>query len=636
MHDGSRLSDPQWTHLLDLGRRLLWSLFQDNQRGMDHKTSGLVPLLERIVDLLRWMAQNEYIAFSEIDAAAARSYCDHLLDRHTSKPISAHTLALKIDILCRIHEQFNVFADFSAAQMPQHPFGGRSATDVASTLLDPTYEHIPPVPEALFLAILAEALQWIDAPARDIARLVDLAIEERSLTSGSNSYSYKLNLALQSFVFDDGGELPRPWRPSLSDSYTVRRWRPEHDACRARTVTPMLQVRHLATSLEAACAIVIQALLGLRISELAGLQALPLDPTTGWPSCLDVRPSRTGLNEIFFVKGHLFKTERTLADAEWVAGSRPAGTDYLPPPVRAILALTRLFAPLRKRFGRSELIVGLGSARGLPRRVQELGPILSDTLRRHQKSFVKEHVAAPAPYQDWELTPHQWRKSFALYMVRSDERLLSAVSDHFKHMSLAMTEQGYVGSDTELLGLMDDVATREAAKVLLNAAGGNTSVSGRMADVITQNAAAIRALVGESGSEADCLERLTQTLKNDNVRVWSAPWGKCMFRPEAARCRHDEHGDFNLAARAPSYAHRRPGVCCGCSNLLVTPDEHTGFWKERHSKNVELYHANVAAGDRHAAAVAAARARTSASILRKMGVEVRTPQAMEVDHVDNS
>lgn len=59
----------------------------------------------------------------------------------------------------------------------------------------------------------------------------------------------------------------------------------------------------------------------------------------------------------------------------------------------------------------------------------------------------------------------------------------------------------------------------------------------------------------------------------------------------------------------------------------MTPDEHAGFWSDRHVANVELYQANVAAGDRHAAAVAAARARTSAAILRKMGIEVRTPQA---------
>jgi hypothetical protein len=230
----------------------------------------------------------------------------------------------------------------------------------------------------------------------------------------------------------------------------------------------------------------------------------------------------------------------------------------------------------------------------------------------------------PREYLGWNLTTHQWRKSFAIYMVRSDARLLPAVRDHFKHMSVAMTERGYLGHDVEMLGMLDDEATYAAAQFLFDAMNGRPA-AGKMMDTIEQNEATIRELIGQEGTDEEKVDLLAMTLKDDDVRVWKSDWGNCFFRSELARCHYlAKGGKFDLSARRPHYAQRRPGVCCDCANLLVFSDD-VDFWEARYKSNLAVLEANRAAGERAAAAVAEDRVRSSAAILRRLGISVTFP-----------
>ncbi len=78
-----------------------------------------------------------------------------------------------------------------------------------------------------------------------------------------------------------------------------------------------------------------------------------------------------------------------------------------------------------------------------------------------------------------------------MYVIRTDSRMLPAVSQHFKHVSLAMTEQGYLGDDVELLGVMEDTATRETARMLCELATGKTVAGGKMVQMIREGVAEI-------------------------------------------------------------------------------------------------------------------------------------------------
>jgi hypothetical protein len=54
----------------------------------------------------------------------------------------------------------------------------------------------------------------------------------------------------------------------------------------------------------------------------------------------------------------------------------------------------------------------------------------------------------------WRFSCHQFRKTFARFVAVGDKTGLLALKQHFKHVSIAMTDR-YVGRDLELLELVD-------------------------------------------------------------------------------------------------------------------------------------------------------------------------------------
>lgn len=299
----------------------------------------------------------------------------------------------------------------------------------------------------------------------------------------------------------------------------------------------------------------------MRISEVAGLKAGPLK-AGGWPACVDVRTSLTGLNEIFYILGRRYKNKEEWVETEWVAGSRPAGSDYIPPPIRALIILDEMYRPWRDRSGSTDLIISLGSS-GLPRDPDQVTCISCDTLNHDQKLFMRDVEEIPDSHRDWNLTTHQWRNSFAIYMVRTDGLYIPAVADHFDHISMAVTEQGYLGNDAMLLGVIDDAAAREASRLLFETANGKTIIAGKMADIVEENRATIRQMFDVVGSDDEKIDAVAALLKEEEIRVWPSRWGDCFFRPETARCHFLCRGRsiYRLGGPTLRSASRRSAAC---------------------------------------------------------------------------
>ena len=55
----------------------------------------------------------------------------------------------------------------------------------------------------------------------------------------------------------------------------------------------------------------------------------------------------------------------------------------------------------------------------------------------------------------FHIHPHMFRRTFARYVARYDTTNLLALKEHFKHLSLSMTDY-YVGNDLELWMLMEE------------------------------------------------------------------------------------------------------------------------------------------------------------------------------------
>ena len=76
-------------------------------------------------------------------------------------------------------------------------------------------------------------------------------------------------------------------------------------------------------------------------------------------------------------------------------------------------------------------------------------------ILRRLKNFVAMLGLKDASGRAFHIHPHMFRRTFARYVARHDTTNLLALKEHFKHVSLSMTDY-YVGNDLELWMLMEE------------------------------------------------------------------------------------------------------------------------------------------------------------------------------------
>jgi integrase len=175
-------------------------------------------------------------------------------------------------------------------------------------------------------------------------------------------------------------------------------------------------LRRLVAHLTEACFIVIAGFVGMRVSEILSMEA----------GCIEHRPiGETGIAQAYIV-ARMFKTvdDQRGRMERWLA----------PEPVaRAVEILERISLPMRRSSKRRDLFL----IRNL--RSGDIAPVTNVDISSRINQFaayvdVRHHEGKP-----WRFTPHQFRKTFARFVARRDRSQLMALSDHFKHASIAMT-----------------------------------------------------------------------------------------------------------------------------------------------------------------------------------------------------
>jgi hypothetical protein len=359
----------------------------------------------------------------------------------------------------------------------------------------------------------------------------------------------------------------------------------------------------------------------MRISEVIGLDAV--EPSVGdLPACVHVESSTSGLFDVFYIKGRLYKTTSEWIDAKWVAGMRPKGEDYLPLPVRAVTLVERLFRRWRQAGAPSSLFMSVGNSNRKPQRPKQLSRLTRQNPSTDQHTWIVQNVGITPPVR---VTSHQWRKTFAKHVFRTDRRLLPAIALHFKHVSLAMSEK-YVGNDIELIEDIDSEASRYTAERLYEWATGGKPAHGPTAKMIMERCSAIGKRLGNYGDDEKRAD--IQRIVNENgIRIWGlrhsgGSFGMCIFRPGVAFCRSVPIGPMNR----PDNASVNPGLCSGCLSFAVD-DDHVQFWKDRYLRNMKMQ-ADANPDDVGIAMLARKRVAQSRAVLEWFGANVE-----EIDHV---
>ena len=397
----------------------------------------------------------------------------------------------------------------------------------AAGLTPETRGAISFIPDAIAITLLNAALKWVENHGPTIVEAETIRLKARAVgfdRGGKQKLAqYYANRELKR------ASLTGPSGEPLSNSYAVR-----HAVCRLVT----------------ACYILIAGFVGMRASEILSMQVGAIEYH---------RIGETGVVQAYIL-ARLFKTSDEIGGRleRWLA---PA------PIVKSVDLLEQLNVLLREATGRCELFMAKNTQRG------EIAPVSNTYMNLRINEFAR-HVDIPLhDGKPWVFSSHQFRKTFARFIAQRDRSHLLGLAEHFKHVSIAMTARGYVGSDFDLHQLIDEEAQAETA-VALDRILASDRLAGRMGERIVAGNARFRGRAGEQ-VRRDYIEFV---LEKTDLRVYACDYGWCVFQPETARCGGE---------RAPNEAGRSPAVCLSCANMVIDA-RHAPYWRDRRERNAAL------------------------------------------------
>jgi hypothetical protein len=647
--DGTNLLDACHADLLEQFRRLTWSLFADPRAGKALKPSSAKAVSIGLRELLRWMLKNRYARMSELDGAASQRYLDDCQARldgvaqedswedllHENDPEAIDTadqedneetlqdtdealqvtwswVRYRLMVWSYMWGQRVAMRAAGVEPLPQEPFGGRKAGSLANEMATKAVKKIPPLPDEVAVAIMNASHAYMETAAPDVLRMVESMMALRDTYRKIETISKRM----KKWEFSVPSGSSQPWHSSL-----------------AEVKSPVETLRLLVDDLSRACAIILQSETGMRANELCSLPA-GIDPETGLPACVEMRLSKSGMLELFYLKGTLSKTRPTPESETWLLAARPRGSDVLPNSVRAVELIQKLLQPFRERADgktRETLFVVFDAGAGFPIDGHSVSPLTNDILLRWQRRFVAAHV-------DWvtvKATPdtqkyinskgnclrtHQWRKTYAQFVFQVNPKLLPAIARQFKHLSIAMTEGAYINTNDALL---KDVAEhnlyRTTDRLLELARGTAPKMEGRLARLLEKYQDELGTIIkGKNYIEAR--QAMLAWCSQRSLKLFFHGYGGCIpsLAPTEAEC-HKRAQTVHWANTAPNYATREPSVCTGCFLFMVGP-ESVEFWRDRYVSNSTAYLQAEAQGKADDFRVAKERAAQSANYLKFLDV----------------
>lgn len=654
-------ADPQHRDLLNTFKRLAWSLMAaPRDGGKSLKPATFSSFSVGMAIFVRWMVMSGYQKVSQLNNPAIERFKHDLPltlakreDEDADYEISHNSAILAVAIPIRLWQQRRELERAGIESVPEEPWYGASAAAIASEVATKAAGEIMPLPDEVAIPIMNAAHRMIGLPADDVIELQQLyrigfeAGRPKHHSGPGTSMSSRLiggRVAIRDFRFATIPGEPAPWHEPIVPLKRRTLW------SEASKIGVVQRLRQLIHDISDAAVIVIQSTTGMRVSEICSLRA-GVDKKTGLPVSVAVQPSASGLNEVFSLKAELSKTEEVPRTVEWVLGMRPRGSSILPPPVLAMLVLQRLWAPWREVVKSNDLVLHFRNRLGLPRHVSSIASCSVDSIGMGTKNFVKHYVdltSLPdtssravqnedlAPYRDSEGTiirTHQWRKALAHFVFNIDNRMIPALAMQFQHLSLAMTEQGYLKKNHVLLEAFDSVRAQETASLMFEIATGRSLVAGRMGDRLEEFIDPIRQMI-DRVPRSEGWRNVLHFVIEKGMKLWFAPHGGCLpLDPSTMRC-HQVSGTTSVHRTEANYETREPSLCAGCQ-CFVLDRRHADFWISRYISNWASWKRAERIGQVGEFRCVLDRANQSKALLSKLGIDItaHTNQAEALSYV---
>jgi len=652
LFDGSRLIDKQHTARLYWARVLMLTLLVLPSDGRKPAPGSMGPIQVEFKWLLSWMSEAGYYYPHELTQGVIQNYVDQLPsfiaartdDAEIGVSVAVRTLA----ILVRLWDQRLALSKMGVKSLACHPFDGRGAWAIAKNVATKVPGWIKPLPDEVAIPLLNKAAWFLGTPADDVLRLLDVIRDPLAGTviqvkrsrggevarkkSGTRKQA-RLRRArkfLDSFEFGIPPGHTQPWHgPFASIS----------ECSSARKSARMSRIRELWESVRDAASILVQACSGMRVSELLGIQA-GIDEASGLPNGVRLEQSTTGLYEWFVISSILSKTEEGVPrEVDWVLGMRPVGSREIPLAVRALCILNQLYEPWRARARTQQLILSGKCGTTLSVASTALGAMASTKLNESMQRFIECWVdlsdlsdESARKTEDNDLVPwreskgaifrtHMLRKSWAQFALACDPRLLPAIQMQFHHLSLAMTEGGYIGRNPLLLGEISSMSVQKVYLTVFDSVMGKSALAGRMGEQLEFSLAKLRHEVGELPTSIKWQRAVEWSDRNDLKMFFTAHATCCPTRASEMRC-HDASGTPIWLRKAPNTATREPSLCAGCA-CAIMDISHEPFWSDRYVA-CETSARQAAAAGLHIGSFREIRFRAdqARNILRKFGSDI--------------
>ena len=532
MPHGSRFNQPEWTEWREVVKIFVWSLLADPpQQRRIPKFKTIYNRYKSMLVLVTWMVDHGFHTFTELDQDAQQRFISDMAKRkgRDGNQIRPSTLKTYNDMLCLLHLQGLTYPQLSIDE---------PTTDITVSHKNSPYK-IPYTPDEVAVPLIQGALRLVGTPAGDVITLQTRAqaAYDTTLQEGKSYWSahHATLCAVADFTFAILPSEDDPWYP--------------------HPITGTGQIRYLVDRIYDACFVLISYLVGMRVSEILGLEV----------GCLKRQWSVDRTVEFLLIKGRIYKTAPTATGTlhRWIA---PEIVE------RVIDVLESLSTPLRTRTGRPHLWLATPGT-GMYGPHARIDIITSDTITSRLNNKFAVFINLPS-YQGkrWHLTTHQGRKTFARFVAKKDRRNLHALKSHFGHRSIVMTDRGYVPSDYEISELIGEAAQEEealayaeilTAEHLAGAAGAKISAQSRFRGKTIE----------------DVIDYAHARLTDPNFRIVVCEYGYCLYNQRLSACDGDDQG--------PNHALRTQSTCVGCENFVLTPN-HLPIWEERRDGYINL------------------------------------------------
>lgn len=621
---GGFSTDPQQFILLESFKTVVWGMLTSDAYGKKLSIGTLTPMVGGIREAFRWFTWVGVKDFAQVTAALQEQYLgkmtqlilaknevypnflaegyefgyhspslrlgvDEVVEEEDTAELNKEAeddgvtyaqVANRINTLYYIHSQRELLAKRKLGCFQEAPFKGRSAGEVASSIVAHAINRIPALPAAVSIPMLDEVFRWVDV----VGPLVKRAHLDYHASKSAGS---RAMVSVFKQLDDVGFSM---------ESLACMPWRERNEGRGDGLGDPLFfghhRMRLAVMTVRDASVLALQYLAGLRISEVCSLQVLKTK-NEGLPSCIYKRQSHDGLMDLYFLRGLLVKGQLEPETEGWVIGCCPHGSKEMPILVRALNLLHDVVSPFLNDETPSPLFVHFNNGWGMPASAESVNQASGVDLQRGCRRFVRcfvdlsklpdfdRHGNSLVRYRQSQgqcIRTHQGRKTFAEFCLKTNSAALSALSIHFKHLKESITQAGYFApiqrlhDDVEMFGhtaTVDFFVSRSEKKVVF---GAMAEVVNRFFDEFKLNG--IKDII-------KLREKVTEIVIMHDLRIYFHEHGNCLISiaPMKSRCQAASGGAAWFKTR-PDERTRTVSMCGGC-DCLALDRSHLPYYEER-------------------------------------------------------